>query len=102
MLLATRKAGIELREFKPNEVKKSLTGHGHAEKTQMQRAIAARFNLAEPPSPPDVADALAIALCAAARCSSPQLALGAMRNKPRSRRAAERHLLQNAIEMPRI
>jgi Holliday junction resolvasome RuvABC endonuclease subunit len=29
----------------------------------MQRAIQAVWNLAEPPSPPDVADALAIALC---------------------------------------
>jgi crossover junction endodeoxyribonuclease RuvC len=29
----------------------------------MQRAIQAQWNLAEPPEPPDVADALAVALC---------------------------------------
>lgn len=93
MLLVIRKAGIELREFKPNEVKKSLTGHGHAEKGQVQRAIAARFGLAEVPKPPDVADAIAIALCAATRSNS--AAIGA--SKTRSRRAAERSLVKRAI-----
>jgi len=48
-------------------VKKSLTGHGHAEKGQMQRAIKHELRLATEPEPPDVADALAIALCAARR-----------------------------------
>ena len=54
-------------ELKPNTVKKSLTGFGHAEKGQMQRAVQSMFDLPEPPSPPDVADAIAIALCAARR-----------------------------------
>lgn len=93
ILLAIRKAGIELREFKPNEVKKALTGHGHAEKGQMQRAIAARFALAEVPKPPDVADAIAIALCAATRRGTSTTATP----KPKSRRAAERALLARAI-----
>ncbi len=63
ILLAIRRAGLPLAQYKPTMVKKSLTGSGHASKEQMQRAIQMRFNLAEPPSPPDVADALAIALC---------------------------------------
>ena len=67
ILLAIRRAGIELAEFRPNMVKKSLTGHGHADKGQMQRAVQAQFGLAEAPKPPDVADAIAIALCAARR-----------------------------------
>lgn len=67
ILLAIRRAGIPLLEFKPNLVKKSLTGHGHADKGQMQRSVQTLFNLAEPPSPPDVADAIAIALCACRR-----------------------------------
>jgi crossover junction endodeoxyribonuclease RuvC len=67
LLLAVRQAGMTLVEIKPAEVKKSLTGFGQSGKGQMQRAIAAEFGLAEPPSPPDVADALAIALCAARR-----------------------------------
>jgi crossover junction endodeoxyribonuclease RuvC len=67
ILLAIRRAGIPLLEFKPNLVKKSLTGHGHADKGQMQRSVQTFFGLAEPPSPPDVADAIAIALCACRR-----------------------------------
>jgi crossover junction endodeoxyribonuclease RuvC len=64
LLLAIRQAEIPLLEFKPNEVKKSLTAHGHAKKEQMQRAVQMTFGLAELPSPPDVADAIAISLCA--------------------------------------
>lgn len=86
LLLTIRKAGLELLEFKPNEVKKSLTGHGHAGKEQMQRAVQTRFGLASPPSPPDVADALAIALCAAVRRESGAASvLGAVKgSRPRS------------------
>ncbi len=54
---------VELKELAANRIKQSLTGHGHAAKHQMQRAVQAEFNLAAPPQPPDVADALAIALC---------------------------------------
>ncbi len=58
---ATR--GIRIAEFAANRIKQSVTGHGHAPKAQMQRAVQVLFKLAEPPSPPDVADALAIAIC---------------------------------------
>lgn len=67
VLLAIRQAGIQLLEFKPNLVKKGMTGHGLAKKDQMQRAVQSFFGLAEPPSPPDVADAIAIAWCAMRR-----------------------------------
>ena len=63
ILLVARKRGIQLEQFPANRVKQSVTGHGHASKLQMQRAIQALWNLPEPPEPPDVADALAIALC---------------------------------------
>ena len=63
ILLAARKRGVPVEQFAANRIKLSLTGHGHASKTQMQRAIQAQWNLSEPPDPPDVADALAIALC---------------------------------------
>ena len=48
-------------------IKKALLGSGHASKEQMQRSIQSLFRLAKPPQPPDVADALAIALCHAYR-----------------------------------
>lgn len=67
LLLAVRSAGLELVELKPAEVKKSMTGNGQASKSQMQEAVQRAFGLAEPPSPPDVADALAIARCAQRR-----------------------------------
>ncbi|QQS10180.1 MAG: crossover junction endodeoxyribonuclease RuvC [Phycisphaerales bacterium] len=98
MLLAVARAGLELVELRPNEVKKSLTGHGHASKGQMQRAIQGVFGLEAPPSPPDVADALAIALCAANRSRSPGvMGEGPAGTKPRrpktkSARATSRDL----------
>lgn len=36
---------------------------------QIEAAIAAEFRLAEPPEPPVIADALAIALCASRRAT---------------------------------
>jgi crossover junction endodeoxyribonuclease RuvC len=51
--------------FSATRIKKSLTGNGHASKGQMQRAIQSLLGLPEPPEPPDVADAIAIALCGA-------------------------------------
>jgi crossover junction endodeoxyribonuclease RuvC len=63
ILLAARKRGIRCEQFAANRIKQSLTGHGHASKVQMQRAVQSLWNLSEPPEPPDVADALAIALC---------------------------------------
>jgi crossover junction endodeoxyribonuclease RuvC len=67
ILLVGRRAGLELVEIRPAEVKKSIAASGRAGKDQIQRAIQGEFGLAEPPSPPDVADALAIALSASRR-----------------------------------
>ncbi len=63
ILLAARKRGLQVEQFPANRVKQSVTGHGHASKSQMQRAIQSQWNLPTPPEPPDVADALAVALC---------------------------------------
>ena len=63
ILLAARRRGVRLEQFAANRVKQSLTGHGHASKVQMQRAVQAQWNLSAPPEPPDVADALAVAFC---------------------------------------
>ncbi|MDB5289552.1 MAG: ruvC [Phycisphaerales bacterium] len=63
ILLAARKRGIQVEQFPANRVKQSVSGHGHASKGQMQRAIQSQWSLPEPPDPPDVADALAVAIC---------------------------------------
>src|SRR5215217_2524456 len=62
IMLVARRRGVGVEEFAANRIKQSLTGHGHASKQQMQRAIQHQWNLPAPPEPPDVADALAIAL----------------------------------------
>ena len=64
ILLAAQQAGVAVRGLAATKVKKSLTGNGHASKLQVQRAIQAVCRLDTLPQPADVADALAIALCA--------------------------------------
>jgi len=49
--------------YPPALVKRALTGNGRAPKEQVARMVAQLLNLDEPPSPADVTDALALALC---------------------------------------
>jgi len=67
VLLAGEAAGLTLLELGATEVKKSITGNGHASKEQMQRAVMGVCRLPTLPTPPDVADAIGIAWCAAGR-----------------------------------
>ena len=60
-LLAAAQAGLEIAEYAPNHIKKSVVGVGHADKAQVQAMVrrllpAARFEAA------DAADALACAI----------------------------------------
>jgi crossover junction endodeoxyribonuclease RuvC len=63
ILVAAARRGVAVEEFAANRIKQSLIGHGHAGKSQMQRAIQLEFKLKQPVEPADVADALAVALC---------------------------------------
>ena len=63
IVLAAARAGIAVHDYASTQVKKTLTGNGRAPKTQMQEAIRRELRLSKTPEPPDVADALAIALC---------------------------------------
>ena len=63
ILQKAAEAKAQVNEYAATRIKKSLTGNGRATKNQMQRAIQSVLNLAEPPEPADVADAIAIALC---------------------------------------
>jgi len=62
-LLVAAEGGCEIGQYTANEVKLSLVGYGAATKDQVQRMVANVLGLATPPSPPDVADALALAVC---------------------------------------
>ena len=61
--LAAAQAGIPVVPYAATKIKKILTGNGRAPKDQMQRAVQLELGLSTYPDPPDVADALAIALC---------------------------------------
>ena len=61
--LAAAEAALEVAHYSATQVKRILTGSGRASKGQVQRAILHELGLARLPEPPDVADALAIALC---------------------------------------
>ena len=61
--LAAKLAGIPVWSFSAKRVKQSVTGNGNASKLQVQRAVQHFFSLEHTPHPPDVADALAVALC---------------------------------------
>lgn len=62
-MLAAAAAGLCVAEYAPLSIKSAVVGYGRAEKQQVQHMVARLLDLAEIPEPPDVADALAIAIC---------------------------------------
>ncbi len=62
VLLAAAKNELAVSSYAATRIKKTITGHGHATKSQMQLAIQRELKLATKPEPADVADALAVAL----------------------------------------
>ena len=61
-MLAASKEGIEVVEYAPTEVKKSVTGNGRAAKEQVQFMVTRLLNMKSDPAL-DASDALAIAMC---------------------------------------
>lgn len=61
--LSAAEAKLDVVNYSATQIKKVLTGNGRAPKSQMQLAIRRELALVEVPDPPDVADALAVALC---------------------------------------
>ena len=62
-LLAAAAAGCEVAQYTANEVKQALVGYGAATKEQVQRMVEQVLLLEPIQGPPDVADALALAVC---------------------------------------
>ena len=71
-MLAASKAALPVAEYAPAEVKRAVVGYGQADKKQVQQMIALLLEMDEAPSPYDVSDALAVAVCHAHTASSPQ------------------------------
>jgi crossover junction endodeoxyribonuclease RuvC len=78
--------GIPVVHYSPNEVKLAVAGSGGAGKDEVQQMVTRLLKLAEPPNPPDAADALALALCHWWR--APLRAAGAVDTAPAPRLAA--------------
>ncbi|MDR3747702.1 MAG: crossover junction endodeoxyribonuclease RuvC [Acidobacteriota bacterium] len=62
-MLVAAQAGLEVVAYAPLSIKSAVVGYGRAEKSQVQMMVARLLELPAPPEPPDVADALAIAIC---------------------------------------
>jgi crossover junction endodeoxyribonuclease RuvC len=62
-LVVAAGAGCEVAQYTSNEVKQALVGYGAATKEQIQRMVAHVLRLRSVDGPPDVADALALAVC---------------------------------------
>lgn len=86
VLLAAALRDLPVDELAPAEVKKAVTGKGQASKQQVQRAVMHQFSLRALPEPPDVADAIAIAACAARRHAGPPSVHGARAARGEARR----------------
>ena len=62
VLHVARQHNLPVFEYNPNQIKKALTGYGHAEKKQIQEMVKQHLNLNFIPQPDDAADALAAAI----------------------------------------
>lgn len=68
-MLAPAQAGLEVGEYAPNAVKKTVVGVGHADKRQVEHMVRLQLPGCDPAGP-DAADALALAICHAHHLSS--------------------------------
>lgn len=89
-LAAAARAGLEIHEYTPQQVKKAVTGSGRADKAQVQQMVSLRLSLPETPQE-DAADAVAVAICHAQ-----SLAFGLPTQAPIPKRRSRR-AQQNAL-----
>lgn len=99
VLLVGTRAGLQVAQHTPTEVKAAITGNGRADKAQIGAMVQRILKLDAPPRPADAADAVALAVChlwrapAIARISQAQLRRDAALGRAMARaRAAERRL----------
>jgi crossover junction endodeoxyribonuclease RuvC len=63
LVCAAWRAGLELHEYTPGQVKQAVTGSGAAPKQQVGRLVRMLLGNRVPIAPDDVADACAVAIC---------------------------------------
>lgn len=75
-LLVPAQFGLEIGEYSPNSVKKTVVGVGHADKRQVEHMVKMQLPGAEIAGS-DAADALAIAICHAHHMTGPGMRMRA-------------------------
>jgi len=65
ILITAMEKKIHITNYTPLQIKQAVTGHGGADKKQIQKMMQIIFSLKEIPQPDDAADALAVAYCGA-------------------------------------
>jgi len=87
--------GLDVAEYSPLQIKKSVTGTGRASKDQIQQMIALRLGLKSIPQE-DAADAVAAAICHAQMLNAPSIPT--IKTKKRSKKSMDAALLAIARE----
>lgn len=64
LILGAAKKNIPIIEFTPLQVKSKVADYGRAEKKDLQKKVEQILDIEKIPKPDDIADALAVALCA--------------------------------------
>ncbi len=62
VLLAAQEAGLDIAEYPPATIKKTVVGTGGAAKSQVAAMVARLLRLRQAPKPADAADGVAVAL----------------------------------------
>ena len=70
ILLAAYRAGVQVFEYTPLQVKQAVVGYGRAEKNQVIDMVRRILNFPAAPKPDDAADAVALAICHARSSTS--------------------------------
>ena len=63
ILCALGRAGVEVAEYAPNQVKEAVAGFGGARKPQVAKMACTLLGVESIPGPDDAADACAVAIC---------------------------------------
>ena len=88
-MAAAAAADVALAQYTPATIKKSVVGHGRAEKSQVQAAVVRIFSLDTSP-PEDEADALATAVCHGLRRGFDERVAAALADEPGTKPVAGR------------
>ena len=70
ILLSAYRAGVQVFEYTPLQVKQAVVGYGRAEKNQVIDMVRRILALPAAPNPDDAADAVALAICHARSSTS--------------------------------